>query len=229
MAAGASIWLQSFHVRENNLFHSESLEVICRKTDIYIFISSSKSGTEQTEKNTKNTEIRFHKLHLLKTPKVEESYKLQHDYTATFPMQSDAINVEIYCCSKYCFERKKSNSETKNQLENLTNSIIYTSKNDICKTGGQTTKAVQNLSFYLLNLSIGVRRFNSIGMVGSDNFKALLKIRTYIYHMWRVWWPKSFRFSIILKHRKWVTSTSSQDINQNTSVLYLRSQALNVE
>lgn len=29
---------------------SESLEIICRKADIYIFISSSKNGTEQTEK-----------------------------------------------------------------------------------------------------------------------------------------------------------------------------------
>lgn len=109
MAPGACIWLQSFHARENIyiFFHSESLEIICRETDIHIFISSSKSGTEHTAKNTKNTEIRFHKLHLLKTPKVEKSHKLQHDYTATFPMQSDAINVEIRCCSKYCFQSKK--------------------------------------------------------------------------------------------------------------------------
>lgn len=107
MAASDCIWLQSFHARENHLYHPESLEIICRKSDIYIFISSSKNSTEQTEKNTKDTEIRFHKLHLLKTPKAEGIYVLQHDYTATFPMQSDAINVEIHCCFKYCFESKK--------------------------------------------------------------------------------------------------------------------------
>lgn len=107
MAAGACIWLKSFHARQNHPIYSESLEIICRKPDINIFNSSSKSGIEQTEKNTKNTEVRFYKLHLLKTPKVEESYKLQHDYTAAFPMQSDAINLEIHCFSSYHFESKK--------------------------------------------------------------------------------------------------------------------------
>lgn len=34
----------------DRIIPSESLEIICRKADIYIFISSSKSGTEQTEK-----------------------------------------------------------------------------------------------------------------------------------------------------------------------------------
>lgn len=73
MAAGSCIWLQSFHAREKHLHNSESLEIICRKPYIYIFISSSKNGTEQKEKYTKDIEIRFHKLHLPKTPKVEGS------------------------------------------------------------------------------------------------------------------------------------------------------------
>lgn len=51
MAADACIWLQSFHMRENNLIHSENFEISCGKSGIYTMdwslISPSRSGTEQ--------------------------------------------------------------------------------------------------------------------------------------------------------------------------------------
>lgn len=54
MAAGASICLQSFHPRENNLIHLESFETTSRKPGSYTVdcssVSSSRSGTEQTQR-----------------------------------------------------------------------------------------------------------------------------------------------------------------------------------